>query len=451
MTQDEVSGVTTTTGRKPRYFYGWNIVAASFLAYIAYAEHASSMLAFFIKPLQNEFGWSRTAIVAVHSIGHVTGAPIALIVGPLVDRYGPRVLMPIGAIIVGLAMLGVTQITAIWQFYLLRGVIVAIGFTLMGEMVNAVAINNWFVRKRGRALAISRLGNNLNKIIFVPVTVFVIAAYDWRTMFVIFAVVTWLVVLLPSAILMRRRPEDMGLYPDGIKPSAMEAESPSEKQVSSDNGVSLPLEPVWSRREALMTGTFWLLAVCLAIDGMAFQGINISLVPYIQDLGYSEAMLATVITFRWIVAAVSLLPMGFVSEHAHRTIVRVVPFVIQGIAVCFLLSAGKPEFLWLALALYGLSHSGIVVLRDVLWANYFGRLSLGRVRSLVHLATVGFDAVGPIAVNAVFDILGSYRPAFMAVMGLYVVAAFLMVVVRPPKAHRYATVAEMTPSAGRQR
>ena len=230
MPRDGINEVTATTGRKPRYFYGWNIVAASFLAYLTVAEHNSSMLGFFFKPLQKEFGWSRTAISAVQTITRVGEAIVSAVIGPLIDRYGSRVLMPIGAIIVGFAMLGVTQINAIWQFYLLRGIVVAIGFALMGNVVISVAVNNWFIRKRGRALAICRLGGHLSNIIFVPVTVFVIAASGWRTMFVVFAVVTWLVVLIPSVILMRCRPEDMGLYPDGIEPSTAEARSNQEKQ-----------------------------------------------------------------------------------------------------------------------------------------------------------------------------------------------------------------------------
>jgi len=438
MPPDEANEVKATTGKKPRYFYGWNIVAASFLAQLSYAEHFSSLLGFFFKPLQSEFGWSRSALAAVQTIARVTEALIAPVVGPLIDRYGARVLMPIGAIITGLAMLGITQINALWQFYLLRGVVSAIGFTLMGGLVSGVAINNWFIRKRGRAIAISRIGSNLSNIIFVPVTVFVIAASGWQTMFVIFAVVTWIAVLLPSVILMRRRPEDMGLHPDGIVPETAGA-SENEDEEFPVNGLASTPEPVWSRRDVLKTRSFWLLAASFGINSMAFQGINISLAPYIQDLGYGEGMLATVMTFRAIMAAAALLLVGFLAERADRVIVRVAPFVIQGIAVFFFLLAEEPVFLWLAVALYGFGLSGVVVIQEVLFANFFGRLSLGMVRSLAFLVSFGFGASGPIAMNAVFDILGSYQPALIAIIGFFVLSAFIMSIVRPPKASRYAS------------
>ncbi|MEK7353791.1 MAG: MFS transporter [Chloroflexota bacterium] len=436
--------MSVSTGKKPRYFYGWNIVAASFLAHLSYAEHFSSMLGFFFKPLQAEFGWSRSAVAAALSIARVAEALVAPIVGPLVDRYGPRVLMPIGAAIVGFAMLAITQINAIWQFYLLRGVISAIGFTIMGALVSDTAINNWFIQKRGRALAISRLGSNISNVIFTPLTVFVLAVSGWQTMFVIFAIVTWVVVLVPAAVLMRRRPEDMGLHPDGIQPGNTETGNNQQGTDSLVNQTPSALEPVWNRREVLKSKSFWLLALSLGIDSLAFQGINISLAPYIQDLGYGETMLATVMTFRAAMAAGALPFVGFLAEHVNRVSVRVIPFVIHGIAVSCFLFAEQPVFLWLAVALYGLGISAITITQEVIWANYFGRLSLGLVRSLSFMVSFGFGAAGPIAINLVFDALGSYRPAFIVIIGLLAISAFVMGIVKPPKAHRFATAAEMS-------
>jgi len=432
------------TRGKRRYFYGWNVVGASFLAHLAYAEHHSSMLGFFFQPLQNEFGWSRSAIAAVQTIARVTEALFAPVVGPLIDRYGPRVLMPIGAVIVGLCMLGVTQITSLWQFYLLRGVLVAVGFTLMGALVTDVAINNWFVQKRGRAIALARLGSNLSNVVFVPVTVYIIASSGWQTMFVVFAVVTWLVVLLPSAILMRRRPEDMGLRPDGVDAPSIETGGPEEEQRAREHA---PVrEPIWSRREVLATRSFWLLAISFGISSMAFQGINISLAPYIQDLEYEEATLAAVMTVRAVIMAASLPFVGILVEHSNRAAVRVIPFVMQGIAAFLFLLAGEPAFLWLAVTVYGVGMSGIAVIQGVVWANYFGRFSLGLVRSLAYLVALGSGAFGPVAMNAIFDMLGSYRPAFMVIAGLFALGAVLMAATRPPKARRYTTLDDTTPS-----
>lgn len=191
-----------------------------------------------------------------------------------------------------------------------------------------------------------------------------------------------------------------------------------------------------------------LVASCLAWHhSMAFQGINISLAPYIQDLGYEDTMLAAVMTFRAIMATAALPLIGFLAERAQKVLIRVIPFVIQGVGIFLFLLAGQPVFLWLGVALYGLGISGVTIIQEVIWANYFGRLSLGVVRSLSYLVAFGFGASGPIAINAVFDVLDTYQPAFIAIVGLFTVSAFIMAVVKPPKAHRYATAAEIMPSA----
>lgn len=428
------------TNKKPRYFYGWNIVIASSLAGLAYAERFTSLLGLFFKPLQNEFGWSRSAVAGVQSISQAAEAAIAPIVGPLIDRYGARVLMPVGAIIVGLAMILVTQINSIWQFYLLRGAIVAIGFTLMGGLVSSVTINNWFVRKRGRALAISHAAGNFGNVILSPVSVFVIAASGWRTMFVVFAVVTWLLVTIPSAILMRRRPEDMGLLPDGAEQPTTKTSSQSEH---SRIAITEPSEPVWTRREAMATASFWLLAATFGVSNMAFQAINISLVPYVQDLGYVNTMVAAIITFRAIIMSVGGFVMGFVAEHSGKGLIRISPLIIQIFSALLFLTADKPALLWLAITLYGFGAAGVLVSQEVIWANYFGRFSLGSVRSIGFLMSMGFGAIGPVAMNALFDLTGSYRLAFIILSGIFLLASFLLFIVRPTKAKRYATATEM--------
>ncbi len=392
----------------------------------------------FFKPLQAEFGWGRTALAAVQSIARAVEATLAPFAGPLVDRYGPRVLMPIGAIIISLGMFGATRLTTIWHFYLLRGVVSAIGFTLMGAMVTDIAVNNWFIKKRGRAIAITRIGHYMSSVIMVPVAVFVIANSGWRTMFVIFGSVTLVTVLIPSAILMRRRPEDMGLHPDGIEPVSRLGDSQKEEKSKVPDPPAAP-EPLWNRREVLATGTFWLLAASLAIESMAFQGINISLAPYIQDLGHGETTQAAIMTLRGAMQAAALLFAGFIAERSSKRLMRAIPFLILCAGSFLFLLAGQTVFLWLAVAMYGLGLSAVTVMQEVLWANYFGRLNLGVVRSLGYLVALGFGAVGPIAMNMVYDWSGSYKPAFTVITFMFIAAAFLIGIAEPAKAKRYAT------------
>ena len=135
--------------------------------------------------------------------------------------------------------------------------------------------------------------------------------------------------------------------------------------------------------------------------------------------------------------------MGFVAEYAHKTYVRVIPFLVQGLGAFLFLSGDQPILLWLATAVYGFGFSGVMITQEVIWANYFGRLTLGLVRSAAYLIVFGFGAIGPVAMNAVFDITGSYKPAFIVIIGLFSLGALLMCVARPPETRRYATGADM--------
>ncbi len=432
-----------------RYFYGWNIVAASFMAHLAYAEQFSSTLGLFFRPFQREFGWNRTQIATVQTISRVVEAGTAPLIGPLVDRFGARTLLPIGALVAGTALVGVTFVDTLWQFYLVRGLAAAIGFTLMGNLVTSVAINNWFIRMRGRALAISTTGSSISNVIMIPVAVYVIAEHGWREMFWIFAILTWIVVLAPSTILIRRRPEDMGLLPDGDTPDTRYGPAPTallpgeQAPALSERTRQRMPEPVWTRREALRVPAFWLIAGCFAISSLAFQGINISLAPYVQDLGYEEALVAAALTTRAIVMAATLPVVGLVAERASIGPVRALPFVLQSIGCVLFLFADQVHFLFPALIVYGMGITSLGVTQEVLWANAFGRLSLGAVRSMGFVVTFGFGATGPIVMNLIYDQFGSYRPAFLIFLSFFIVSAILILFLRSPQPPRYATPTEM--------
>ncbi len=237
---------------------------------------------------------------------------------------------------------------------------------------------------------------------------------------------------------MRRRPEDMGLHPDGISPSAANVVDHVTVESPTSQVTSVP-EPVWNRRDLLTSADFWLLAFCYGIDSFAFQGINVSLAPFIQDLGYGEVTLTAVMTFRAIMMAVTMPLVGFIAEHAHRPIVRVMPFIIQIIGTSLFLLAEQPALLWLSVAVWGIGVSSVSITQEVVWASYFGRLSLGIVRSSGYFVAFGFGAVGPIAINAAFGLLGSYKPAFIALTSLFTIATFVMWLTRPPKPRSYGT------------
>ena len=417
---------------KPRYFYGWKIVGATFLSRFSFASGNASVLGLFFTPLSNDFGWSRTVISAVLSLARLFEGLTSPLLGPIIDRYGPRVPMVIGGILLSLGFVGLSLMANLWQFYLIRGVFMAAGFALTGMLVTNTAVSNWFIRRRGRAIATAGMGTNTGMLIIAPVTVGIIAVWGWQTAWLFFAILAWIVVVIPSAILMRRRPEDIGLQPDGDLPADSGTPHNPSRQTTRPAG-----EAVWTRREVIRTPAFWLLITGISSSMLAFQGVNISIAPYAEDLGLGAANIAALLMVRSLATLAVAPGWGILSERVDSPPVRVSPFFIQMLASAFLALADKSAMLWLGVVFYGAGFSGMMIVQEVIWANYYGRLTLGTVRSTSLPLQVLIAGGGPVLINVVFDITGSYRPAYTAFIGLYLLAALLVWFARPPKAKRF--------------
>ncbi|MEK7778424.1 MAG: MFS transporter [Chloroflexota bacterium] len=419
---------------RPRYFYGWNIVGASFLANIANAEGNSSLLGLFFTPLHREFGWSRTAVSGIQSFNRLLEGLISPLVGPIIDRRGPRALMIAGGVIASLAFILLTQINALWQLYILRGAIMALAFALTSGIVTSTTISKWFVRRRGRAIGFSTMGNNLGNIILVPLSVWTISTWGWRSSWFIFAFITFFCVVVPAALVMRRQPEDMGLLPDG------DSDAEPQKPVQGAGAVSTPRaaatllqERVWTRLEVLRAVPFWLLVLSFSVSSLAVQGINFSLAPYVQDLGFGAGVVATILVVKAVGQFSAASVWGFIIEKADMPTVRVLPFCGLAVScVFFLMASSQPGLVWLAVIVYGTTLAGTGVTQEVLWANFFGRRTLGTVRSTATPLYVMFGSTGPLLMNAIFDLSGSYRIAFLLFIGFFLVASVLLFAARLP-------------------
>jgi sugar phosphate permease len=407
------------------------------LSQVAYFEHVASALGVFFKPLQNEFGWSRTSLGGVQTTGRLVEGLAATFTGPLVDRYGARMLMPIGGTIVALSMLALTQATHLWQLYLFKGFLAGVGYTLMGDLVTGVSISKWFVKKRGRAQGYSRAASDASGMILLPLLVYTISGQGWRTGFVLFAALAIVFPVVPPLLLMRRSPEDLGLRPDGLNPNDTGRSADSKPEGSKEDRSHSGPEPVWNISEVMRTKEFWMIAGVFSVSAMAWQGINVSLPSHIQDLGYNSAALSAILSINFIVQTIAAFLMGYIAEYSHWSGIRTAPLILLGLGTyCFTL--GKyPVLLWLAAVLFRAGLAGTLVMQEVVWANYFGRRSLGVVRSVGNVVVYVPGAIGPMVVNMAYDIAGSYTVAFVAMAILIGLAALVLAVVRHPTAKRY--------------
>ena len=417
------------------YFYGWSIVGAAFLSRFSFASGNASILGLFFTPLNAQLGWSRTSIAGVLTLSRLFEGITSPIVGTLLDRYGSRWILVVGGIILSLGFMGLSTMTTLWHFYLVRGIFMAIGFSLVSMLVTNTTISNWFVVRRGRAIALAGMGTSTGMLIISPITVAIIAVWGWQMAWIFFAVLAWVVVIIPSALIMKRRPEDIGLKPDGEVVSNYDYSNlQTEKRVQYNSAN----EAVWTRRQVVRTPAFWLLITAISSSMLAFQGVNISIAPYAEDLGFGAAAIALMLMARS-VATILVTPVwGMLSEHVHLPIVRVVPFSIQLLAAALLTLADTNAMLWFGIVVYGAGFTGMMIIQEVLWANYYGRLTLGTVRSTSLPLQVLMSGGGPVLINLVFDITGSYRPAYAAFIGLYLMSAILIWFAKPPIPYDFA-------------
>ncbi|GEM_PF-25895 len=421
--------------RKP-VFHGWYIVGVAFLAAFIHSEAVSSTLSVFIKPMTESLGWSRGMISGVRSFEQILEAVVAPFIGPLVDRHGGRILMVVGALIAGVGFIAVAFTQELWQFYILRAV-VTIGVLCFGGLVTHVAIANWFIRKRGRAFAISGLGGSLGTVIVIPVATWTILNLGWRETWAIFGVFVWVLVVAPAFLFMRRRPEDMGLLPDGdtLPPVAAQVAPTDTQEVSRER----PETPVassenvnWSRSEAIRTRAFWVIVVVFGMSRLAAMGINLHLIPYLLDLGYSSGVAASVFVVRSGVGLFGNPIWGLAAERYDVRVLTFVKFCMQVVAVIMIVLAQNILMVYGGFALYGIAQGGGGILTEMMFANYYGRLSLGAVRSLALPLQIVFSAGGPLLLGFSFDITGSYNFAFSIIIGASIVSAALILLATPP-------------------
>lgn len=419
--------------QKPKFFYGWSIVAVGFLSHVACAFHMSSTLSVFLKPLTEDLAVSRGLFSLLRSGEILIGAAMAPLVGPLVDRYGGRWLMAGGALVAGAGFILLSQVSSYWQFLALRWTLITIGGVLMCHMVVSVTISRWFVRRRGRAIAIASLGQGLSKVFIPVVTATLFVWVGWRWTWAIFGLITLILIVVPALIFMRRSPEDMGLKPDGDDVSDERAGATATGKRDSSASAVAADATAWSWREVIGTDTFWIVCFIYGMANIGIAGLNLHVFAYVTDIGFSPLVAATVLSIIASTQLGSTLIWGFVSERMEIRRSSMLMFLVQAFGLTVVIATSAVAPLYAGFLLYGIGLGGGWVLQEVVWAHYFGRVSLGTVRGLGILVTHAFGAAGAPFFGFVHDLTGSYSSSFMAFVVALVMAALMSLVVRPPR------------------
>ena len=429
-----ISPLLEQPAKRKSLFYGWVIVGVGFLAHIASAFSISSTLSAFLKPLSADLGISRGTFSLIRSGEILIGAAAAPVVGTLIDRWGGRWLMAAGGLISGAGFICLGKARGFIQFMLVRWLLISPGDSLMGSMVVNVSIARWFVRMRGRALAIASMGHGLAKVC-MPVAAATLMLYvGWRGAWVVFGVFALLLVVAPALLFMRRSPEEMGLLPDGgpAEPKAAAAtakKSRHAKRTGADN-------VEWSRREALHTPVFWLIASTFGVAQIGVTGLNLHVFSYVTDQGHPTLVAASVMSIIAVMQLSTPIVWGTLADRMDNGILNMAKCAFQGAGLLLALSLPGLAPLYIGFFIYGIGMGGTAILAETIWADFFGRISLGKIRGMGSLVTSLFSAGGPPFFGLLFDYTESYYLSFNIFIGMLFTSAVLSLCLRPPTKRR---------------
>jgi cyanate permease len=265
----------------------------------------------------------------------------------------------------------------------------------------------------------------------VTATLFV--SVGWRWTWSIFGVVTLILIVIPAVIFMRRSPEEMGLKPDGGQepptdsaPPAIERSDKAPRQMTAD-------ETVWTWREVIRTKTFWLICFIYGMANVGIAGLNLHVFAFVTDIGFPTIVAATALSIIASTQLGSTLVWGVIGERIEIRRSSMAMFLIQAFGLALAIVTVQVLPLYAGFFFYGIGLGGSWVLQELVWATYFGRVSLGTVRGLGILVTHAFGAAGAPFFGFVHDVTGSYYSSFVAFAVALVLAAFLSLAVRAPR------------------
>ena len=322
-------------------------------------------------------------------------------------------------------MVGLAYMSLPWHLITLFAVMGLVGMSGPGALVTSVPVLKWFVRERGRAIAFTSLGIPIGAVLFVPLTQFLIDGVGWQTAWVVLAIIGVAVIVPLSAVFVRRQPEDMGLLPDG-------AASPS----TGDNGPRgrEPADEVsWTVQEAIRTSTLWRLVVVFCAVQLAVGTVALHRIAAFMDRGLDPTLISFATAFDAVCAGASTFAFGMLVRRVPARFLGGLGFSMLATASVMTVYATNLPIMFISMAIFGLGIGGMMFLQSFIWADYFGRESVGSIRGLVNPINLVVGGLGAPAAGYVRDITGSYDPAWWAGVVLMTFAAVLTVVTPPPR------------------
>ena len=396
--------------RRLPFFYGWVVVAVTFVT-MAIGVNARTAFSLLYPPILSEFGWERGVTAGAFSFGFVASAIVSPLIGKLMDRAGPRAVMELGIALMGGGLLLAPLTSAPWHLYVTIGVMVGAGSVCLGYSGFSQFLPNWFVRRRGLAIGVAFAGVGIGSVTLLPWVQHVIEVSGWRSACTAIGLMV-LIVLAPINLLLRKRPEDIGLRPDGEAAELAMSAAPVSN-ITIVDPVWAGIE--WTLRRAMATSRFWWLALGYFCFLYVWYAVQVHQTKFLLDIGFSPSVGV------WALGVVSLLgiPGQIVLGHASDRIGREAIWAISslGFAICFAsLVALKyvPSLLLVYIMVFaqGALGYGLTSIMGAVVLEIFQGPHYGSIFGSIMLMALAGGAAGPWVTGLLHDWTGSYTTAF---------------------------------------
>jgi MFS family permease len=390
---------------RPRFFYGYVILALCF-ANMVVMRGVNGAFGVYYLALLDEFHWSRSDGATIASANFFVYAIASPVVGMAFDRLGPRLLMPLGAFLVGIGLVFSSFANSLWGLYFSYGIVTALGQGALSFVGHNALISFWFMRKRATAIGIASMGQGVGALLMVPATQLLINHIGWRWTYIATGSLLLLILVPANALLQRRSPQDVGQFPDGDNaPTSQQSVGRHAKSHGRD----------WTLREAIRSFPFWCITFGHLALGTGLFMINTHGIAQFVSVGIDKLIASFYFGLIGFIRIGATVVWGALSDRLDRDKAYGVAIVVTalGVACLIAMSLGAPLwFVYLAILLYGIGHSAGNPTYGAVIGDIFSGPKIGVIFGYLEISFGFGSAIGSWLGGYLFDITGSYAWPF---------------------------------------
>lgn len=383
----------------PRIYYGWFMLVAVSITEVVSWGILFYAFTVFIAPMQADLGWSQVALTGAFSLALLCSGVAAVPVGRWLDRHGPRALMTLGSCVGSLLLIAWSQVTELWVFYLIMAGIGTVSAAVLYDPAFAI-IATWFRRERGRALTVLTFFGALASFIFIPLSAWLVEQLGWRMALVALAGILAVITIPLHAVMLRRRPADLGLLPDGAPAEA----DPAQTTRAAPNQPEQSMSAAAAVRET----SFWWLSLTFAISTFTYVAMTVHLIPYLVENGNSPTFAATVAGLFGLMSLIGRLTIGPFGDRYPRHIITAGLLAMQLVGIAVLAVSPSMVGALVYIALFGAGMGTMTIMRAALLAERYGPANYGTINGTLSMTLTVAKTLAPLGAGLLAVQLGGY-------------------------------------------